>query len=255
MHSSATWSSAVATVTGRGHDANQDAALAGPDWFVVADGMGGHAAGDVASSLVVEAFAGRSVDGDGLAAISAACDEAHRSIRRRAARDDTHGMGSTIVGLVATRRRGVVFHLGDSRCYRLVDGELRLLTRDHSVVQELIDAGRLTTEQARSHPLRNVVTRALGLDTVVRPETVVLDGRPSRLLLCSDGLTAELGPQTIGRVLAGADDPRAAAELLVELATANGPCDDATALVVDTPVTVDQDPRTERALLTVPLDA
>ena len=150
-------------------------------------------------------------------------------------------MGSTMVGLVRTATGVVVFHVGDARCYRLVGGGLRLLTRDHSHVQELIDAGRLTTDQARTHPLRNIVTRALGVDGDHRPDLVHVDGRPSRFLLCSDGLTAVLGPRTIGRTLAGIERPDEAAERLVALAFDGGAHDDTTALVVDMPTIRDND--------------
>ncbi len=225
----------LATRAGRRRDTNQDAALTGPTWFVVADGMGGHRRGDVASRAVIDTFTHSTVLGDTRAAVEAACEDAHTAIRRAAAAADEPGMGSTVVGLVETGAGVVVFHVGDARCYRLVGGELRLLTRDHSHVQELIDAGRLTTEQARTHPLRNVVTRALGLDGDHTPDLVHVDPRPSRLLLCSDGLTAELGPRTIGRTLAGIEQPGEAAERLVALAFDGDAHDDTTALVVDTP--------------------
>jgi protein phosphatase len=231
----------LATAAGRDRDRNEDAALAGPTWFVVADGMGGHAAGDVASSTVVDAFRQTPKPDRDLGAgtaIVAACQRANTAIRRRAAADRTLGMGATLVGLVDLvgddlQPRTVVFHVGDSRCYRLVDGTLRLLTRDHSHVQELIDACRLTTEQALRHPLRNVVTRALGLDLTVVPDLVELADGAGRYLLCTDGLTAEVGPRVIGRVLAGVPDAQDAAARLVELALDGAAHDDVTALVVD----------------------
>lgn len=233
----------LATRAGRRRATNQDAALTGPTWYVVADGMGGHRRGDLASRAAIDTFATASLepDDDANAAIAAACADAHTAIRRAAAAADEAGMGSTVVGLVETGTGVVVFHVGDARCYRLVGGELRLLTRDHSHVQELIDAGRLTTDQARTHPLRNVVTRALGIDGDHRPDLVLVDRRPSRFLLCSDGLTAELGPRTIGRTLAAIDRPDEAAERLVELAFDGDAHDDTTALVVDTPTIGDND--------------
>ncbi|MAT06525.1 MAG: protein phosphatase [Acidimicrobiaceae bacterium] len=244
----------VATRAGRRHAAgdgastdadpsgNQDAAFAGPTWFVVADGMGGHRRGDLASTTVVETFATAELDPvDPHTAVTTLCERADTAVRRAAAAAGEPGMGSTLVGLAESPIGVVVFHVGDARCYRLVAGELRLLTRDHSHVQELIDAGRLTTEQARTHPLRNVVTRALGIDGDARPTVSIVDHRPSRFLLCSDGLTAELGPRTIGRVLAGVECPEQAAQRLVELAFEGPALDDTTALVVDTPTIGEND--------------
>lgn len=230
----------LATSAGHRRERNEDAALAGPDWFVVADGMGGHDGGDTASRIVVDAFAARPshhTDAPVEAAIAAAVDAANAAIRRCAAQRGSLGMGSTVVGLTIDHTGDgstpVVFHVGDSRCYRLVAGELRLLTRDHSHVQELIDANRLTSEQAARHPLRNVVTRAVGTDPAVAADIVRVDPSPSRFLLCSDGLSNEVGPRSVGRVLSTIVDPQAAADRLVELALAGEARDNITALVVD----------------------
>jgi len=230
----------LATSTGNRRGRNEDAALAGPNWYLVADGMGGHADGHVASRLVVDTFASAPTGGldtidDTRRSIAELVDAANRAVRSHAASRDTPGMGTTVVGLAPglAGRPPVVFHVGDSRCYRLVDGELRLLTRDHSHVQELIDANQLTTEQAARHPLRNVVTRSIGIEQSVVVDIVALDHRPSRYLLCSDGLTDEIGPRVISRVLSAIADPRAAAERLVELALEGAATDNLTALVVD----------------------
>lgn len=225
----------LATSIGHRRTRNEDAALPGPDWFVVADGMGGHDDGDVASQLLVDAFVATPLDLDDVPrSIDAATHAANRSILRAAADRGSPGMGTTLVGLALDRRAAaVVFHVGDSRCYRFVDGELRLLTRDHSHVQELIDANQLTSDQAAHHPLRNVVTRSVGTDPTIVADTTRLDARPSRYLLCTDGLTTELGPRVIGRVLAGIDDAQHAADRLVELALDGPATDNITALVVD----------------------
>lgn len=229
----------AATSAGHRRRMNEDAFLAGPTWFVVADGMGGHAAGDVASALAIERFAAdehaapRTVDD-----VTAAIGDVNTAIRRRARHDATTGMGTTIVGAVVIgaadgRSAVAVFHVGDARCYRLHAGRLDLLTRDHTHVQELVDAGRLEPDGVHDHPLRNVVTRALGPDAAVEPDVALVDGSPGRLLLCSDGLTAELDARRIGRVLAGLDDPQDCADRLVGLALAGDARDDVTALVVD----------------------
>jgi protein phosphatase len=227
-----------ATSAGNRRTRNEDSVLAGPAWFVVADGMGGHARGDVASQVVVATFAATPPDpGDIRSAISAAIDAANDAVRARGRDDGAAGMGSTIVGLTVSHGgpwSGVaIFHVGDSRCYRLAGGQLRLMTRDHTLVRELIDAGRLTSEQAARHPLRNVVTRAIGMEGQVRADVVLVDLIPSRYLLCSDGLTGELGPRALGRVLTAIAHPQAAADRLVALALEGAADDNVTALVVD----------------------
>lgn len=217
---------------------NEDAWTCGPTWFAVADGMGGHRGGDVASRIAVETLEGFGVPrsiGDVRQAITRANAEVHRV---SSCVDEAGGMGTTLVGVVvAGGAHGVglvLFHVGDSRCYRLHRGTLSLLTRDHSHVQELIDAGLLDGREASNHRLRHVVTRALGVDDPVEPEISVLPRPVGRLLLCSDGL-AELPPRTIGRVLSAVREPADAARRLVELA-ARRSSDNVTALVVDTTV-------------------
>jgi protein phosphatase len=228
----------AATATGHRRTVNEDALLAGPVWFVVADGMGGHGAGDVASSVVVETFAhaddswrDRSVE-----TVRDLVQLSNRAVRERAVADGTLGMGCTLAGAVVIGRPRpavAVFHIGDARAYRLADGRLSLLTTDHSHVQELVDAGELEPDQARHHPLRNVVTRAIGIDAGAAPDVGILSNRSMRLLLCSDGLSGELPARSIGRVLAGYPDPEAAADRLVELTLAGAARDNVTALVID----------------------
>lgn len=241
-----TWG--AATAPGPRHERNEDSVAVGEAWFVVADGMGGHAAGDVASDVAATVIASDrptdAVDRAGLVAtVERVVDAANRAVRRRAVQVGATDMGCTVVAIRPAIVDGapatVVAHLGDARCYRLVDGELRLVTRDHSHVQELIDAGRLTSDQAGTHPLRNVVTRALGVDAVARPDVAVLDGRSSRWLLCTDGVSSVLRPAEIGRSLAGSIEPQRAADRLVSLAIERGARDDVTALVVDLAPTTD----------------
>ena len=141
-------------------------------------------------------------------------------------------MATTVVGAVVIDDHLHVFHLGDSRCYASVDGVLELVTRDHSYVQELVDAGVLSAEQAHSHPRRNLITRALGVDAVVLADVNTVSGA-DRLLLCSDGVSSVLTEHQIASLLCAPTEPRAAAETLVEAAVAAGTRDDATALVID----------------------
>lgn len=220
------------TAVGRGRSTNEDAHACGPVWFAVADGMGGHAAGHVASRRAVDTV-GRHAPPDGPDDLRALVATANAQVIEAARRGGTHGMGTTLVAATALGDDVGIVHVGDSRCYRLDRGVLTQLTRDHTHVQELVDLGRLSSVDAAHHRLRHVVTRALGVDLVVRPDVSVVPGPVGRLLLCSDGLSSELSAQAIGRVLAGVPDPCAAADRLVELALLGGPVDDVTAVVVD----------------------
>jgi protein phosphatase len=134
-----------------------------------------------------------------------------------------------------------IAHAGDSRCYALSNGRLRLVTADHSLVREMVAAGRLTEPEAAEHPMRHVVTRALGVDGMAFADISVLTQPPERLLLCSDGLSDELSSAVIGRVLAGIVDAQAAADRLIELALAGAARDNVTAVVIDV-VTTDATP-------------
>lgn len=227
----------AATATGR-RPGNEDAYLAAPPVFVVADGMGGHEAGEVASALAVRAFE----DLRGRDAVEPAdlneCIE-RGAVQIRALRTAPgRGAGTTVAG-VAVGRQGdapcwLVLNIGDSRVYRSVDGALSQVTVDHSEVQELLDAGRLTAEEAERYPRRHVVTRAVGAFGDLVPEFWVLPaGGRDRMLVCSDGLTGELDDATIARVLAQRPDPQVAADELVALALATGGHDNVTVLVVD----------------------
>lgn len=230
----------VATSAGNRRTANQDAHHAGPTWFVVADGMGGHRHGDVAAAITVGTFAADAAEraalgsaprvGDVERLVATAHDRVGAAARGVA-------MGATLVGAVLVhhdRRPAVaVFHVGDARCYHLTGGRLTQLTTDHTHVQELVDAGRLRPGEVRTHPLRNVVTRAIGIEPGGGPDIVLLPPDRGRLLLCSDGLTGELDPHMIGRVLVGIADPGAAARRLVDLVLTGPARDNVTAMVVD----------------------
>ncbi len=148
------------------------------------------------------------------------------SLRGGAASATGHAVTDHAVGVV-------VMNIGDSRCYRPVAGALTLVTRDHSHVQELVDHGRITPAEVHGHRPRHVVTRALGVDAVARPEVVAVTAPVGRRVPCSDGITAELPARTIGRVLTDVPDPQVAAERLVELAVLAAVRDDVTAVVVD----------------------
>lgn len=215
--------------------------LTGPHWYAVADGMGGHRAGDVASTITVDVLAGHATATTTVEAVRRAIADANATVRS-AATGPRAGMGTTVVGAAPLADGSVaVFHVGDSRCYRLHDGVLTLVTTDHTHVQELVDGGLLDADEAPGHPLRNVVTRAIGVNPEVAADVVVLAPPVGRLLLCSDGLSGELTPRIIGRVLAGVADPARAAHRLVELVLDGPARDNATAVVLDVGGRVDAD--------------
>ncbi len=226
------------THVGGVRDHNEDAFFVSPEVCVVADGMGGHLAGEVASQLVThlvaDVFGTHRLDVSELPRFVSALNAA---ILRKGAENNTRGMGTTVVG-VAVAENGdapsaVVFHVGDSRCYRLCNGVMTQLTSDHSHVQELVQAGRITAEEALTHPLRNVITRALGADVAVEADFHVLDEEDCRILLCSDGLSGEIDDDQIWDLLTANADPSAAAVALID-AVLEGPArDNVTAIVVD----------------------
>lgn len=222
-----------ATSPGHRRIVNEDAMLTGPHWYAVADGMGGHRAGDVASTIAVDVLAGHASPTTTIDTIRRAVRDAAATVHA-AATGPRAGMGTTLVGAaLLDHGRVAVFHVGDSRCYRLHDESLTLVTSDHTHVQELIDGGLLGVADAATHPLRNVVTRAVGVDPVIEPDVTVIEPPVGRLLLCSDGLSGELAPHRIGRVLAGIHDPADAATRLVELVLDGPARDNVSAIVLD----------------------
>ncbi len=230
---------AWAAVTDVGHrrQANEDSLVVQPPVFAVADGMGGHAAGDRASAAVVDrlsALADREdVDedaiGDALALAARDIDELAENLAL--------GAGTTVTGAVLELRdepRFTVFNVGDSRVYRFLGNELVQVTHDHSVVQELVDAGMLSPADAEHHPESNVVTRALGFREEPRPDYWRLPLRTGmRLLVCSDGLTKELGAERLRLHLAAHLTAAETAAALVDAALAAGGRDNVTVVVVD----------------------
>lgn len=230
---------AAATDVGKQRSVNEDAFLAAPPVFVVADGMGGHHAGDVASRLVVEQFA--TFGGAGLRSVQdvvGLLDDVNRSILDSGRRSRAmSGMGTTAVGLMLVdngdRSSWLLFNIGDSRAYRFGDAGLEQLSVDHSYVQELVDAGEITAASARTHPHRNVVTRALGVEEGPKPDLWLrspLAGE--RFMLCSDGLSSEVDDEGIADVLA-TGTAEVAAAALVGHALAAGGHDNVTVMVLD----------------------
>jgi len=229
------FSHGVATSVGRVRRVNEDSYLAVPPIYAVADGMGGHGSGDVASRLAVEVLA-RCVELRPLfpEAVLHALEEANLVI---IGHKEPNRMGTTITGVAGLEAAGgdhlMVFNIGDSRVYRLAADRIEQLTVDHSEVQELVLAGVLTREQARTHPRRNVVTRALGSAPVVLADHWLLPAiGGDRFLICSDGLFGEL-PDEVMLPLLAVGSAQQAAEALVAAADDAGGRDNITAVVVD----------------------
>jgi protein phosphatase len=226
----------TATDRGRVRKVNEDALLAAPPVFVVSDGMGGHAAGDVAAAIIVEEF-GIAIDSDDGTTIGS--DWVLGCIRRAGRRiRGGSGGGATVVGAAVTELDGasywLAFNIGDSRIYRSYDGELTQISVDHSYVQELVEAGELQRDEMRRHPQRNVITRAVGLVGDGDLDCWLIPAQEGeRLLLCTDGVTGELSDVEVSGILRAHIDPQLAAGALVAAAVSAGGRDNATALVVD----------------------
>ena len=230
----------VATDVGRVREHNEDAVFARGSIFVVADGMGGHAAGEVASGLTVQALGELAQRTDlQVADVLAQIEQANHRILASAAQDPRqHGMATTVTGValvvVGGSQHWAVFNLGDSRVYRWLQGELRQVTVDHSEVQELLDAGYLTPEQAKVHPLRHTVTRSLGRELLPPADVWLFPPSPGeRFVVCSDGLTNEVDDAQIAAVLAAGHDPQSTAQQLVDRAIDGGGRDNITVVLVE----------------------
>ena len=220
---------------GRVREFNEDAILldpAGALW-AVADGMGGHGHGDLAADLVIETLAGLPHDDGGRAALAEAFGAAEARVRA-AARDRGLGViGAAAVALLIEGAGATLAWLGDSRAYLLRGGRLARLTRDHSVVQELIDRGEIDASEAETHPQAHVISRAIGAGSDAAPDFAGIGlAAGDRLLLCSDGLTRCLPEPAIAAHLAAAGDPEAACHDLVRAALAAGAPDNVSAVVV-----------------------
>jgi PPM family protein phosphatase len=226
---------AVVSDTGRRRRRNEDAYVCAPPLFAVADGMGGAQAGEVASGLAAAVLEEGAGDERGEERVASLIQEANRRVFQRSNEDaTTSGMGTTMtVALVDSSGRTIAFgHVGDSRAYRVRDGRLEQLTDDHSLVGELVRSGKLSPEEAETHPQRSVITRALGTEPDVDVDTFTVEARPDDLyLLCSDGLTDMISADEIFAVLDASDDLEVAARALIEAANAGGGEDNITVVL------------------------
>jgi len=226
---------AAATDVGLVRSNNEDAYLTAPPLFAVADGMGGHRAGEVASAGAIRTL--REGAGHDTDSLVAAVQAANRAVHTEAsANPDLAGMGTTITAMMTRHDAAQIVHVGDSRAYLLRDGRLRRLTQDHTVVERLAREGKIPADEVDRHPQRSVLERALGVSPEVDVDVQLLDVRPGdRLLLCTDGLTSMLDDDDIREILEATPDPQAAAQALVEAALAAGGKDNVTVVIVDFP--------------------
>ncbi|MGH2756047.1 MAG: Stp1/IreP family PP2C-type Ser/Thr phosphatase [Actinomycetota bacterium] len=225
------------TDVGRTRDMNQDSLLVEEPLFVVADGMGGHVAGDVASRTAIEKIVEvkRSQSPEEPDALRSYVTEANLAIWEKGLDDPSlSGMGTTCTIIFLDGGVAHIAHVGDSRAYLYRGGELSQLTEDHTLVERMVQEGRLRREEASSHPQRSVITRVLGVDRNVDvdlSDKSVQDG--DRLLICSDGLSSMIDDATIARTLGEETEPQSAAEALVDAANAAGGDDNITVIVID----------------------
>lgn len=231
---------AARTDVGLVRSRNEDSGYAGPHLLAVADGMGGHAGGNVASSLVLARLAPLDGDShgsdDALEVLADTVAEANRSLARAMAADQgLHGMGTTLTALLRSGPNGLALvHIGDSRAYLLRNGIFSQITRDHSFVQSLVDAGRISEEEAEHHPQRSLVTRVLTGAPEDEPDLSMRQAHiGDRYLICSDGLSDYVGRATIEEVVRAGYDPSETARRLVDLAMRAGAPDNVTCVVGD----------------------
>lgn len=218
-------------------DHNEDSLIIIPPLFAVADGMGGHEAGEIASEITVNTLAELApshFDAEGLtAAVEAANYNVMKAPRQGIGRD---GMGTTLTAAMLEGERLLIAQVGDSRAYLLHKGHLQQITRDHSLMADLIEAGQITPEEARVHPNRSVITRAIGSDIHMRPDIYELNvDAGDRILLCSDGLSSMISNNAIESIMRRQSDAQHCADELVTAALENGGADNVTVVVADVP--------------------
>lgn len=220
------------TDVGKVREGNEDSYMAREPLFAVADGMGGHRGGEVASKLALDTLKKAA---DRSQALPEVVKEANRTVYRKAAADRAlAGMGTTLTAVLADGEHLRLAHVGDSRAYLLRDGELQRITKDHTVVERMVEEGRITPEEAEIHPQRSILTRALGVEEEVQIDQATIEAHPGdRVLLCSDGLTGMVGEDRILEILAQNGDPQAASDALVDAANEAGGLDNVTVVLID----------------------
>jgi PPM family protein phosphatase len=239
----------VITDTGRRRRRNEDAYVCEPPLFAIADGMGGAQAGEVASRLAAAALRESGADAGGEQRIHDLIQEANRRVYDRSSTDpQTSGMGTTITVALVESGNVAFGHVGDSRAYLIRDGRMEQITEDHSLVNELMKSGKLSREEAETHPQRSVITRALGTDPDVDADTFTIEAKAGDVfLLCSDGLTDMVGEREIQELVErNREDIDAALRSLVKAANRGGGEDNITVVafeIAETPLTHDGETR------------
>ncbi|GII82894.1 hypothetical protein Ssi03_08840 [Sphaerisporangium siamense] len=229
---------AARTDVGLRRQRNEDSVYAGPRLLAVADGMGGHSHGEVASATVIATLSvldGDPPGSDVLGALGTTIAEADRRLRDMADRDPKlTGMGTTLTAMLWDGRRFALAHIGDSRGYMLRDGYLYQITRDHTLVQSLVDDGQMTAEQAAAHPRRSLLMRALGGSGSVEPDLSMREAYAGdRYLICSDGLSGVVGAAALHETLSAGGDLGVAAQRLIDLAKEGGGPDNISCVVAE----------------------
>jgi serine/threonine protein phosphatase PrpC len=233
---------AVRSDVGLLREGNEDSAYAGPRLLAVADGLGGHAAGEVASAITIGAMAELDTDpqagrpaGDLLAELNAAVSAANMRLQQMTiANPAVEGMGTTLTAILWSDGHVAVSHIGDSRGYLLRQGELYQITHDHTLVQSLVDEGRISEDDVSTHPQRSMLLRALDGRTIAEPDLSVHEAQAGdRYLLCSDGLSSVVSDDTLRDTLANIPDPDACTRALIDLAIRGGGPDNITCIVAD----------------------
>ncbi len=223
----------VATDIGRVREANEDSYLVEPPLYAVADGMGGHRGGEVASQLALETV--ETLFQEGRGTLAEQVQQANRVVFARSAEDsEVTGMGTTLTAALIGTNGAHLVHVGDSRAYLLRAGALRQLTEDHTLVNRMVKAGEISPEEADVHPHRNVLLRVLGTEPAIdldQQDVGLLEG--DRLLLCSDGLTGMVTEDQVQAILEAEPRPQEAAERLVRAANRAGGLDNITVVVLD----------------------
>jgi PPM family protein phosphatase len=229
---------AVRSDVGLLREGNEDSAYAGPRLLAVADGMGGHAAGEVASAVAIGALADLDEDmppSELQIALSTAVAHANQILHDMVSADPSiTGMGTTLTAMLWSGSKVALCHIGDSRAYVLSGGQFQQITHDHTLVQSLVDDGRISPDEAATHPQRSLLLRALDGTSEAEPDLSILEARAGdRYLLCSDGLSGVVSEETLHRTLATVPDPDDAVRQLVELAIRGGGPDNITCIVAD----------------------
>jgi PPM family protein phosphatase len=226
-------------------EGNEDSAYAGPRLLAIADGMGGHAAGEVASAVAISAIAplddrGLSDGNEMLDALAEAVASARDTLHDMSEADPaTEGMGTTLTALLWAGAQVAICHIGDSRAYLLREGDLYQITRDHTLIQSLVDEGRLSPAAAANHPQRSLIMRALQGSTDADPDLSIHTAMlGDRYLLCSDGLTDVVSDEAVHQTLVSNADPAQAVDQLIDQAIKNGGPDNITCIVADVVDTV-----------------